>query len=482
MINIRIIARIFSLLLIVEGILMLLASGVSYIYAEKSVSPLFYAALVTLIAGMILFTPLKNVEKVTGKKEGYIVVAGVWILFALFGTLPYLFSHSVDTFTDAFFESLSGFTTTGATIFADVQSLDHGVLFWRSITQWAGGAAIIFISLYVLPVFRSVYLQLPAADFSGQPSDKIHPRLRDVAIRLLLIYAGLTVTETIMLTLGGISLFDSLCLSFSTFSTGGFSTMNDSLTTFSGSFPIIVITFCMFLAGINMTFIYFGLKGNFKKILGSNEFLFYVLICVVFTFMVSLNLMINAGMPVSKSFINGAFHVVSLITTTGFYINNPLIWSELLLIIFFMLMFTGGTAGSTSSGVKSARLLLVTRNSGLELRRLIHPNAFIPVRLDKKIIPLTTLFNLLVYIALYFLVICASAMVISLMGYDIITSFSTSASMLANIGPALGSTGPFSGFADMPFYGKWFMSALMLLGRLELFTVMVLFTKSFYKR
>ncbi|HLP74856.1 MAG TPA: TrkH family potassium uptake protein [Bacteroidales bacterium] len=482
MINFRIIARVFSLLLIVEGIMMLLSSGVSYIYAEHATRPLFYSALVTLISGAIVFTPVKKIEKVTGKKEGYIVVAGGWILFAVFGSLPYLFSHSVQTFTDAFFESLSGFTTTGATIFADVESLDHGILFWRSMTQWAGGAAIIFISLYVLPVFRSVYLQLPAADFSGQPSDKIHPRVRDVALRLLLIYAGLTLAETLLLSFGGISFFDSLCLSFSTFSTGGFSTMNNSLTSFSGSFVTVVITICMFLAGINMTFIYFGLKGNYKKILGSNEFIFYVLICAVFSILVAMNLIISTDLPFGKSIVNGAFHVVSLVTTTGFYIKNPLVWSELLLILFFLLMFTGGTTGSASSGIKSVRLLLVTRNSGFELIRLIHPNAFIPVRLDRKIIPSATLFNLLVYITLYFLVICASAMIISLMGYDIITSFSTSASMLANIGPGLGSTGPFTGFADMPFYGKWFMAGLMLMGRLELFTVMVLFTKNFYRR
>lgn len=482
MINFRIIARIFSLLLIFEGILMLLSSGVSYIFHETSVLPIFYAALITLFAGIIVFTPLKNAEKVTGKKEGYFIVTGGWIIFAAFGTLPYLLSHSAGNFTDAFFESLSGFTTTGATIFSDVEALDHGILFWRSITQWAGGAGVIFISLYVLPVFRSVYIQLPAADFSGQPSDKIHPRVRDVALRLLIIYAGLTFVETVLLSAGGVPVFDSLCLSFSTFSTGGFSTMNNSLTSFSGTFPLVVLTVSMFMAGINMAFVYFGLKGNFRKIIGSSEFLFYSIICIVFTILVSANLLISSDMPAGKSFLQGAFHVISLVTTTGFYIHNPLLWNELLLILFFVLMFTGGTAGSTSSGIKSVRLFLITRNNGLELRRLLHPSAFIPVRLDNKIIPLTTLFNLLVYITLYFLVICTSAFIISLMGYDIVTSFSTSASMLANTGPALGSSGPYTGFSDMPFYGKWFMSALMLLGRLELFTVMVLFTKSFYKR
>jgi trk system potassium uptake protein TrkH len=481
MFNLRIIARIFSLLLIVEGLFMLLSAAVSFIYNEP-VKPFLFSALITIIAGVVVYTPMKDEERVTGKKEGYIIITGVWLIFAIFGSLPYLLTRSVDNFSSAFFESMSGFTTTGATVFRDVESLGHGILFWRSLTQWVGGMGIIFISLYVLPLFRSIYIQLPASEFAGQPADKIHPRIKDTAKRLLIIYAILTLAETVLLFAGGTPIFDSVCISFSTLSTGGFSTTNNSLTTFSGPFTIIILTIFMFIAGINMTYIYFGLKRNFRKIFGNNEFIFYTLICAIFVIIVSTVLSFQPGFSVSRAILEGSFQVISIITTTGFYINDHHLWSSIVIIILFMLMFTGGTAGSPSGGIKIVRLLLVTRNSRQELIRLLHPNAYIPVRLDRKAVAQSTIFNLLVFISLYAIVICASAFVISFMGYDIVASFSTAASMLGNIGPALGSMGPYTDFSSMPEAGKWFLSALMLLGRLEMLTVMVLFTRSFYRR
>lgn len=481
MINWRIVARIFSLLLIAEGFFMLIPAVVSYIYGEPAAYSFLYSALIAIVTGIIVFTPLRDVEKVTAKKEGYIIVCGAWLLFALFGTLPYLFTDSANNLTDAFFESMSGFTTTGATIFSDVESLQHGILFWRSFTQWIGGMGIILVSLYVLPVFRSVYIQLPAAEFAGQPSDKIHPKIIDVAKRLVLIYAIITLAESILLMVGGVPVFDSICISFSTLSTGGFTTMNDGITSFANNYVIIVITLFMLLAGLNMTFIYFGLKGNIRKIL-NNEFVFYTVLCIGFIILVSSLLSLKPEIDAGRAIQEGSFHVISLITTTGFYIQDHQLWGDSVIIVLFVLMFTGGTAGSTSGGMKIFRLLLVTKNSRQELIRLLHPNAFIPVKLDHKVISQTTIFNLLVFVSLYFFIVCASSFVISLMGYDLLTSVSTSASMLANIGPGLGNFGPFTNFSSMTVFGKWFMSALMLLGRLELLTLMVLFTRSFYSR
>jgi trk system potassium uptake protein TrkH len=480
MFNLRIIARIFSLLLIVESFFMLLSAAVSFIYNEP-VKPFLFSALITAITGIIVYTPMKDEERVSGKKEGYIIISGVWLLFAIFGALPYLFSKSVNNFSSAFFESMSGFTTTGATIFRDVESLGHGILFWRSLTQWVGGMGIIFISLYVLPLFRSIYIQLPASEFAGQPADKIHPRIKDTAKRLLIIYAILTLAESVLLYVGGTPIFDSVCVSFSTLSTGGFSTTNNSLTAFSGPFTIVILTIFMFIAGINMTYIYFGLKRNFKRVF-NNEFVFYTLICAAFVIIVSAVLSFQPGFSLSRAILEGSFHAISVITTTGFYINDHRLWGNVIIIILFMLMFTGGTAGSPSGGIKIVRLLLVSRNSRQELIRLLHPNAFIPVRLDRKAVAQSTIFNLLVFISLYAIVICVSAFVISFMGYDIVASFSTSASMLGNIGPALGNLGPYTNFSSMPEAGKWFLSALMLLGRLEMLTIMVLFTRSFYRR
>jgi trk system potassium uptake protein TrkH len=481
MINFRIIARVFSLLLIFEGLFMLLAGAVSFIYGEHTASSFLYSAIITVLTGIIVFTPLRNEERIYGKKEGYIIVTGIWLIFTLFGTLPFLLSGSISSFGDAFFESMSGFTTTGATILTDIESLPHGILFWRSLTQWLGGIGIIFISLSAFPFYKSINIQLTATEFSGQPADKIHPRIKDAAKRLVTIYFFLTLAEVILLIIGEMPVFDAVCHSFSTLSTGGFSTRNTGITAFASPFIMIVITLFMFIAGTNLTLVYFGLKGNFKKIFGNNEFVFYTLICLIFALIGSSVLYYKSGFSLGKAILDGAFHVVSIITTTGFYTQNYNLWGNTILILFFILMFTGGTAGSTSGSIKIVILLLIAKNSRQELKRLIHPNAFIPVRLGKHIISQNIIYNLLVFIMLYFIFICFGTFIISFMGYDIITSFSTSASMLGNIGPGLGTFGPFSNYSAMPMAGKWFLSGLMLLGRLELLTVMILFTRNFYR-
>jgi trk system potassium uptake protein TrkH len=482
MINFRIIARIISLLLIIEGLFMLVSGVVSYLYHEQAAFSFLYSALITIVTGIIVFTPLRNEEKLTGNKEGYLIVIGVWIIFSLFATLPFIFSKAISNFGDAFFEAMSGFTTTGATILTDIESLPHGIIFWRSITQWLGGVGIIFISLSFLPVFKSINIQLAATEFSGQMTDKIHPRIKDAAKRLVTIYLLLTFAEFILLVIGGMPAFDAVCHSFSTLSTGGFSSRNDGIAGFESPFIMIVISLFMFIAGTNIAYIYFGLKGNFKKIFGNNEFFFYSLLTFSFIVVVSSVLFFKSGFSAGKSILDGSFHVISIITTTGFYTHDYNLWGNIIIMIFFILMFTGGTAGSTSGGIKIVRLVLITKNNRQELKRLIHPNAFIPVRLDKRIIPQATIYNLLVFITIYFLTICAAAFVISFMGYDLIASFSTAASMLGNIGPALGTFGPFTNYSALPMAGKFFLSGLMLLGRLELLTVMVFFTRNFYRR
>lgn len=482
MINFRIIARVFSILLIFEGLLMLLSGGVSLIFQEHTARYFLYSAIITIVTGIIVFTPLRSADKVYGNREGYIIVSGVWVIFALFGTLPFLFSGTIKNFTDALFESMSGFTTTGATVFTDIVSLPKAILFWRSLTQWIGGMGIIFISLYVLPVFKDLNIQLTTTEFSGQASDKIHPRTIDAMKRMIGIYIALTVAEMLVLFIAGLPFFDSLCQSFSTLSTGGFSTRDNSMALLATPGIKIIITIFMFIAGTNMTIVYFGAKGNLKKIFENNEFVFYSIISLVFSILVSAVLFLTGKFDPGGSVLNGSFHVISIITSTGFYTDNYGLWGELIVLILFILMFTGGMTGSPSGGIKVVRLLIMTRNNRMELRRLIHPNAYIPVRVNRKIIQQNVVKNVLVFVTLYFLIICGSAMIISLMGYDIITSFSTSAAMLGNIGPGLGSLGPFSNYSALPEAGKWFMSGLMLLGRLELMTVLILFSRSFFRK
>lgn len=481
MINFRIIARIFSLLIIAEGFFMLVATAVSYIYMEDTADRLLYASLITLFAGILAITPAKNAEKITGKKEGYIIITGSWVIFSLFGTLPYILSGTVSSFSDAFFESISGFTTTGATIFRNVEVLPHGILFWRSISQWLGGMGIIFISMYILPVFKNIYIQLPAADFAGQQSEKIHPRIKDAARRLIIIYAVLTLMDAVMLAISGVPVFDSVCLAFSTMSTGGFSTTNNSFTAYAKPFTTIIMTLFMFLAGMNMSYIYFALKKDFRKIYKNDEFIFFVAVCLSFIILLSGIFFFREDFSAGRSLMQGSFHVVSIMTTTGYYIADKDLWNQVLIILFFTLMLTGGTSGSASGGIKSVRMLIVTKNSRNELTRLLHPYAFIPVKLDNKILNQSIVFNVLVFISFTFFLICTSAFLMSLMGFGITESFSTTVSMIANIGPGLHETGISMVFSEMPLAGKWFMSALMLLGRLEIFTVLVLFTRSFYR-
>jgi trk system potassium uptake protein TrkH len=276
-------------------------------------------------------------------------------------------------------------------------------------------------------------------------------------------------------------MFDAVCHSFSTMSTGGFSTHNNGLLAFSSPYFKIIFTIFMFFAGTNMTLFYFAVKGNFRKVIGNNEFIFYIITCLSFIILTSGALFYFNGFPAGRALLDGAFHVVSLVTTTGYYTLDFNLLGNIIIILFFILMFTGGSAGSTSGGIKIVRLLLITKNSRQEMKRLVHPNAYLPVRLNNHVIPQTTIYNMLVFITIYFLVMCSGTFIISLMGYDLITSFSTSASMLGNIGPGLGEFGPFTNYSMIPAAGKWFLSFLMLLGRLELLTVIILFTGSFYK-
>jgi trk system potassium uptake protein TrkH len=480
MINFRIIARVFSLVLIIEGLFMLLSAAVSFLYKEPA--SLLFSAIITIVTGILVFTPLRNEEKLYGNKEGYIIVTGIWLILSLFGTIPYLLSDTITNFGDAFFESISGFTTTGATILTNVESQLHGILFWRSLTQWIGGIGFIIISMSVLQVVKTINIPLTITEFTGQQTDKINPKTKETTKSLITIYVILTLAEAVLLIFGGMNVFDAVCHSLSTLSTGGFSTKNAGIAAFGSPYILIVLTIFMFIAGTNMTLIYFGVNRNFKKITGNNEFNYYIITCLVFIILGAVALFHKPGYPIGKALLEGSFQVISVITTTGFYHCDYNLWGGFMILVIFILMFTGGTSGSASSGLKIIRLLLLTRNARHEMRRMIHPNAFVPVRLDHKIVSQATINNLLVFITLYFLLVCLSSLVVSIMGYDIITSFSTSAAMLGNIGPGLGSFGPFTNYAGIPMAGKWFFSFLMLIGRLELFSVLVLFTGGFYRR
>jgi trk system potassium uptake protein TrkH len=482
MVNFRVIARVFSLVLIIEGLFMLLSAAVSFLFGEQVAMRLLLSAIITIVTGVLVFTPLKDEEKLSGYKEGYIIITGIWLILSLFGTIPYLLTGTIKPFTDAFFESISGFTTTGATILNDIDSIPRGILFWRSITQWLGGLGFILISLSLIPVVRSINVQLTLTDFTGQTTDKINPRISGAAKRLVILFTFFTLAEALLLTFSGMPLFDAICNSFTTMSTGGFTTGNNSISSFGSPLVLIIMTLFMFIAGTNMTHIYFAAKSNFRKAFGNHEFIFYSVACIVFAIIVSTALWIKPGITAGRAFLEGTFQVVSIITTSGFYHSDFNLWGNFLILILFILMFTGGTSGSPGGSLKFIRLLLTAKNARHEMRRMIHPSAFLPVRMDKRMIPHSIIHNVLIFIILYIMTICASSLVISFMGHDIITSFSTSAALIGNIGPGLGSFGPYSTYASVPVAGKWFFAFLMLLGRLELLSVLTFFTRDFYRR
>lgn len=480
MLNKPAIIRTLGALVLISGICMLTAVAVSLIMADGQHMALLISSLLTIVPGGITLM-LAKTDATIGKRDGYFIVTLSWIIFSLFGSLPFVISGSIPSFTDAFFETMSGFTTTGATILKDIEAVPPSLLYWRSMTQWLGGMGIIVLSLAILPMLKMGSMQLFIAEVPGVTYDKLHPKLRETAKRLWAIYAVFTLAEMILLIIAGMPPFDALCHSFTTMATGGYSTKNASVAAFSSPYIHYIITFFMFLAGTNFALAYFGLHGRFKKIFTNQEFLFYLAMVVVSIIITTLVLTTGINLPVEQAVREASFQVVSIITTTGFITADYLYWGPFLILLIFVLMFTGGSAGSTGGGIKMVRLLLMAKNSRLELRRLIHPSAVIPVRYNHRSVPPNIIYNVMAFIVFYFFIAGISGMIIAAMGYDLATSFSTAAATLGNIGPGLGAVGPVENYSHFPLFGKWFLSFLMLTGRLELFTVLILFSKWFYR-
>lgn len=471
-----------GILLLIEGSFMLLSVPVSIIYHEQDISAILISSIFTIFVGAVVYFMFKKYPKTIGKREGYIIVSAGWVVFSIFGAIPFFLSRAIPSYTDAFFETMSGFTTTGASILTDVESLSHGLLFWRSLTQWLGGMGIIVLSLVILPVLGIGGMQLFIAEVPGPTPDKLHPRVKETAKRLWAIYFIFTMAEIILLTVGGMKLFDSICHSFATLATGGFSTKNASIGFYSSPFIHYVITLFMILAGTNFTLSYLALHLKFRPVFGNEEFRFYLSFIFIFTILITIILAITVSQPIEKSFRQSLFQVVSIMTTTGFTTTNYLKWIPIGSVILFALMFFGGSAGSTGGSMKIIRIVMMLKNSFLELKRLIHPNAVIPVRLNAQAVSPQIVTNVLAFSSFYIVTVMISVIIVSFMGYDLDTSFGAVSATLGNIGPGLGKVGPALNYAHFPIIGKWFLSFLMLIGRLELFTVLILFSPHFWKR
>lgn len=480
--NYKIIINILGLLVLLNGAFMFLCLPFSIYFDESSWKAISLSGLITLASGFILWFSTRNIaDKEVHKKDGYLIVSLGWLFMSLFGTLPFLLSGSIPSFTDAFFETISGFTTTGASILEDIESLPKGVLFWRSLTQWIGGMGIIVLAVAILPLLGIGGMQLFVAEAPGISPDKLKPRIKETAKRLWLIYIGLTFAETVLLKLGGMTFYDAINHSLTTMATGGFSTHQTSVAEFNPLIQYVIIIF-MFLAGTNFTLTYFGLKGKFEKMWSSEEFRAYVAVLGGFTLIVAATLYFDNIYSVEGSFRNALFQVVSIITTTGYVSADYTAWTPFLTILIFMLMFIGGSSGSTAGGVKVVRLLILMKNTILDLNRQLHPSAIVPVRYNKKAVNMEITFNIVAFIMLYITVFVTGTIIMSTLGIDFMTALGSVATALGNIGPGIGSVGPADTFAHLPSFGKWFLAFLMLLGRLELFTVLILFTRYYWRR
>ena len=462
---------------------MVLCLPVALFFNEGGLIPLSIAAAITGISGFLLRKVGKNSPtKELKKKDGYLVVSLGWIVMSLFGCLPYVISGEIPVFTDAFFETISGYTTTGASILNDIEAVPKGLLLWRSLTQWIGGMGIIVLAVAILPFLGIGGMQLFVAEAPGITPDKLQPRIQETAKRLWILYVGLTLLEAVLLSLSGMSIFDAVNHALTTMATGGFSTKNDSIAHYDSPMIQYIIIVFMFLAGTSFTLTYFGLKRQFKKIINNEEFVVYSLFILAITGIVTITLLIVKDFGLEQSFRDSLFQVVSLVTTTGFVSADYTMWASFLSVLFFILLFVGGSAGSTAGGVKIIRHIVLFKNSFLELKRQLHPSAIIPVRISGKAIEQNIVFNVLAFIMIYILVFLVGVTLLSSMNVDFDTAFGAVATSLGNVGPGIGEVGPVDNFSNMPTSGKWLLSILMLLGRLELFTVLMLLSPHFWKK
>ncbi len=492
--NFRIILHIMGLLLVCNGGFMVLAGLVSGIMQDGATLDILLAAIVTMLGGTMAMFYTRGHRKEVKRKEGYIIVTFGWLIMSLSGVLPYLFSGAIPNVTNAFFETISGYTTTGASILNDIESLPEGILFWRSLTHWIGGMGIIVLAIAILPLLGIGGMQLFTAEAPGPGGDKLHPRITDTAKRLWLIYVGYTLAETLLLKLAGMSLFDAANHALSTLSTGGFSTKNTSIAYWNDT-PLIqyIIIVFMFLAGTNFVMSYFAFTGKVQRALRDEEFRVYGTFILCFTLIAGLIVYFQANVPISdyhpqvfgaaeSAMRHALFQVLAIITTTGFVTADFTNWTPFLTVFFFGLMFLGGCAGSTSGGIKVMRHLLIIKNGLLEFKRTLHSNAIIPVRFNNKTVSEHIVYNIIAFFVLYMLLFIIGALVLGYLGLDFESAIGGAASSLGNVGPALGDLNPVVNFSALPNFGKWWCGFLMLLGRLELFTVLILFVPYFWKK
>jgi trk system potassium uptake protein TrkH len=483
--NWKFVLKIIGFILIIESGFMFCCAGMSKYYAEPDMSGFLFSGGITFISGfaLVLFSGLhRKIHIIIGKKESYLSVASSWILFALFGALPFFISGRIPDFTDAFFESVSGITTTGASVLTYIDEMPHALLFWRSLLQWLGGMGIIVFSLALLPLLGGEAAQLFDAESTGLTHDKFRPRVTQMAKRLWGIYLLLTVISILLLWAGPMSLYDAVCHGFATISTGGFSTKQASIAFWDSTYTEIVIIIFMIIGAVNFSLLYFAIKGKFKKVAKDEELKWFLSFIIGFSIIVCIGLVIGNDYDVLSAVGTSVFQIVSMITTTGYSTDDFSAWGPFFLIVFIFIMIVCGCAGSTSGGLKAVRAVVLAKNTIREFERLVHPRAIIPVRLNGNALSFGTVQRLLAFAFLYIGIIFFSWGILTLTGIPLVEALGASISAVSNVGPGFGSLGPSGSFAELSVFAKWYLDLLMVVGRLEIFTVLILFSPGFWKK
>lgn len=483
--NLRNIGRVLGFILIFNGLFMAAPALFSWFYRQNDLSAILLSSGLTIALGGIMVLVFRLRMQYNGNelmlRDSFAIVVLGWVLISAFGALPFFLSGHIPSYTDAFFETMSGFTTTGATILGRVEELPRGLLFWRSLTHWIGGMGIIVLSIAILPLTGVGGTQLYKAEIPGPNPDKLTPRVRQTAAALWKVYLLLTVLQTVLLLFGGLDLHEALCHSFGTMATGGFSTRTASITAYNSLFVEAVVIVFMLLAGMNFSLHFYGLKGKPSLYWKSEEFRFYLLIIGIFTLLLTLDTALSRTLKPAEALRHSLFQTVSITTTTGYTTADFGSWSTAAQLMLLLLMFVGGCAGSTGGSVKVLRMMILFKQGRAELKKLLHPRAVIPVRVDGRGVQPGVVINILGFMFLYFGLLLLCTLIMTLMGQDIVSAFSAVAATLGNIGPGLGSVGPASSFQHLPAAGKWLLSFCMLAGRLEIYTVLVLFTRDYWK-
>ena len=490
-VDFKLVAGILGGLIFFLGAALLLPAGIALIYGESSWLAFSAVGAVSMCVGVIFYWFCKPSEELR-MREAFLIVTLTWFIGSLIGALPFTLTGTLASYTDAVFETMSGFSTTGATILGGttyeglqnpaIEDIDKSLLFWRSLTHWLGGMGIIVLTLALLPLLGVGGMQLFQAEYSGSTSDKLTPRIRETAFLLWTVYMGMTGAQFLLLWVHpSMDWFEAINHAFSTLATGGFSTQNASVAGFDSVYVDVVITLFMFLAGINFAMHFRLFTGNYKSFFENREIRFYSLLTVLFIIAISGGLWLLDNYSLGDALRYGSFQVLAILTTTGFGTDDYALWVPFTSFLLFLLFFTGGCAGSTGGGIKMIRLMIITKNIGREFKQILHPQGIIPVRVGERVIDSKILKTILGFFVMYFIVFAIGAIIISLMGYDLISAMGASIASLGNIGPAWGDFGPTDDYAHVPIAGKWVLLTLMMIGRLELFTVLVIFTPWFWR-